>query len=64
MQEVIMHRKALVARLRDDERGLNTAELLGNAALAIVALIAIWAGLQALGIDVIERIRSLLFGQL
>lgn len=59
-----MHRKALVARLRDDERGLNTAELLGNAALAIVALIAIWAGLQALGIDVIERIRSLLFGQL
>lgn len=64
MQEVIMHRDALVARLRDDERGLNTAELLGNAALAIVALIAIWAGLQALGIDVIERIRSLLFGQL
>jgi hypothetical protein len=64
MQKVIIHWGALVARLRDDQRGLNTAELLGNAALAIVALIAIWAGLQALGIDVIERIRSLLFGQL
>ena len=64
MQEMIVHWDSLVARLRDDERGLNTAELLGNAALAIVALIAIWAGLQALGIDVIERIRSLLFGQL
>lgn len=51
-------------RIRVDQRGLNTAELLGNAALAIVALIAIWAGLQALGIDVIERIRALLFGQL
>ena len=56
--------KAVLERLKTDERGLNTAELLGNAALAIVALIAIWAGLQALGIDVIERIRALLFGQL
>ncbi len=64
MQRVISHWESVVSRLRDDEQGLNTAELLGNAALAIVALIAIWAGLQALGIDVIERIRSLLFGQL
>lgn len=64
MEKVISHWGAFVARLRNDQRGLNTAELLGNAALAIVALIAIWAGLQALGIDVIERIRSLLFGQL
>jgi hypothetical protein len=64
MEMLISRWGALVARLRNDQRGLNTAELLGNAALAIVALIAIWAGLQALGIDVIERIRSLLFGQL
>ena len=28
-------------RLHADERGLNTAEILGNAALAIVALVAI-----------------------
>jgi hypothetical protein len=45
-------------RLLEDERGLNTAELLGNAALAIVALVAIWAALQALGIDVIDWIRG------
>ncbi len=56
----------LIAFLREahaDERGLNTAELLGNAALAIVALVAIWAGLQALGIDLIEEIGNLLTGE-
>ncbi len=45
-------------RIRRDERGLNTAELLGNAALAIVALVAIWAALQALGVDIVDLIRS------
>ena len=64
MHHVTQRGMAVLERLKTDERGLNTAELLGNAALAIVALIAIWAGLQALGIDVIERIRALLFGQL
>lgn len=64
MQQLCAHWAKAIGRIRTDERGLNTAELLGNAALAIVALIAIWAGLQALGVDVIERIRSLLFGQL
>lgn len=42
--------------LHEDERGLNTAELLGNAALAIVALVAIWAALEALGIEVVDWI--------
>ncbi len=50
--------EATVRRIRRDERGLNTAELLGNAALAIVALVAIWAALQALGIDVVDAIRD------
>jgi hypothetical protein len=45
-----------------DERGLNTAELLGNAALAIIALIAIWAALQALGLDIVSWIRAQLLG--
>jgi hypothetical protein len=54
---------ALIKELNADERGLNTAELLGNAALAIVALVAIWAGLQALGIDLIEAIGDLLTGE-
>lgn len=44
--------------LKEDDRGLNTAELMGNAALAIAALVVIWAALQALGVDVVEWIRS------
>jgi hypothetical protein len=48
--------------LREDDRGLNTAELMGNAALAIAALVVIWAGLQALGVDVVTWIRGQLLG--
>lgn len=53
--------KALVAltwlvRLHRDERGLNTAELLGNAALAIVALVAIWFALKQAGLDIVAEI--------
>ena len=54
---------SFLAETHADERGLNTAELLGNAALAIVALVAIWAGLQALGIDLIEQIGQMLTGE-
>lgn len=54
---------AFMSEVRADERGLNTAELLGNAALAIVALVAIWAGLQSLGIDLIEQIGQMLTGE-
>jgi hypothetical protein len=45
-----------------DERGFNTAELLGNAALAIVALVAIWAALRTLGLDVVDWVGAQLFG--
>ncbi|HET9202511.1 MAG TPA: hypothetical protein VFP67_05120 [Acidimicrobiia bacterium] len=51
--------------LRDvwrDDRGLNTAELMGNAALAIAALVVIWGALQALGVDIVGWIRSQLIG--
>lgn len=41
-----------------DESGMTTAELLGNAALAIAALVGIWLLLQTLGVDVINFIRS------
>ena len=47
-----------------DERGLSTAELLGNDALAVVALLAIWAVLQALGTDIVGWIRAQLSDQL
>ena len=40
------------------ESGMATAELLGNAALGIAALVAIWAVLQAVGRDVMEWIRA------
>ena len=33
---------------------MTTAELLGNAALGIAALVAIWAVMQTLGLDVVE----------
>ena len=40
------------------EAGMTTAELLGNAALGIAALVAIWAVMQTLGLDVVEWIRG------
>lgn len=48
--------------LGEDERGLNTAELMGNAALAIAALVVIWGALQALGLDIVGWIRGQLVG--
>lgn len=55
-----IHRWAIA--LREDDRGLNTAELMGNAALAIAALVVIWGGLQALGVDIVGWIRGQLVG--
>jgi hypothetical protein len=49
-------------RFKDDERGLSTAELLGNAALAIAALVVIWGVLEALGVEVVEWIRTQILG--
>jgi hypothetical protein len=51
------------SRLHDDA-GFSTAELLANAAFAIVALFAIWQALQALGVDVISQIGAQLSGGL
>lgn len=48
----------LRTRLRTEEDGFSTAELLGNAALGVVALVVIWAALQALGLDIVEYVRS------
>ena len=54
--------KRIVRFMWDDERGLNTAELMGNAALAIAALVVIWGALQALGVDIVGWIRASLIG--
>lgn len=52
---------ALPRRLRQDD-GFSTAELLGNAALGIAALVAIWGLLQLLGLDVVDMIREQILG--
>jgi hypothetical protein len=37
---------------------MTTAELLGNAALGVAALVTIWVMLQALGVNIIEWMRD------
>jgi hypothetical protein len=54
--------RAWAHAMRTDDRGLNTAELMGNAALAIAALVVIWGALQALGVDIVGWIRGELIG--
>jgi hypothetical protein len=49
-------------RVRRSEAGLATAELLGNAALGVAALVIIWAALQALGLDIVSWIRTQVMG--
>lgn len=48
----------MAARRVDGQAGMTTAELLGNAALGVAALVAIWAVLQTLGLDIIDWIRG------
>lgn len=55
---LIDHLVMALARLRSDEEGFSTAELLGNAALGVVALVAIWSLLQVLGVDIVNWIRA------
>jgi hypothetical protein len=54
--------QVLLARVRRTEVGLATAELLGNAALGVAALVVIWAALQALGLDIVDWIRAQVMG--
>ncbi len=48
----------IARRIQREEEAFSTAELLGNAALGILALVVIWAAMQALGMDIINWIRS------
>jgi len=47
-------------RTQGDESGMTTAELLGNAALGVLALVVIWGLLQSLGVDIVTSLRSAL----
>jgi hypothetical protein len=62
MNELVNLIARFLTRVREDERGLSTAELLGNAALAIAALVVIWGVLQTLGVDVVNWIRTQILG--
>jgi hypothetical protein len=58
---VVMRRvseRVIARRTPGPEAGMTTAELLGNAALGIAALVAIWAVMQTLGLDVVDWIRG------
>ena len=43
---------------RRSEAGMTTAELLGNAALGVLALVVIWGLLQTLGVDIVNWMRG------
>lgn len=43
---------------RRGEAGMTTAELLGNAALGVLALVVIWGLLQTLGVDIVNWMRG------
>jgi len=47
----------------ENEIGMTTAELLGNAALGVLALVAIWAALQQLGLDIVDWVREQVLSQ-
>jgi hypothetical protein len=49
-------------RIASDQRGLTTAELLGNAALGVVALVAIWQAMRLLGLDIVTWIQDQTIG--
>jgi hypothetical protein len=52
-------RRSVTFRNRD-ESGMTTAELLGNAALGVLALVVIWGLLQTLGVDIVRSLREAL----
>ena len=61
MQHVVERGQRIIRWWRErcsPEAGMTTAELLGNAALGIAALVAIWAVMQTLGLDVVNWIRG------
>ena len=44
--------------LRSSEEGFTTAELLGNAAMGVLALVVIWAALEVAGVEVVNWIKG------
>jgi hypothetical protein len=59
---MLLYIHKVLRRIKRTELGLATAELLGNAALGVAALVVIWAALQALGLDIVDWIRAQVMG--
>lgn len=55
-----MHHPTIIDPSAED--GFSTAELLGNAALGIAALVLIWAALGGLGAEVVAWIGARIMG--
>jgi hypothetical protein len=56
-----VHLRTFTAHALEDpvrEGGFSTAEGLAGAALAIGALVVIWAAMKALGIEIVDWIRT------
>lgn len=58
MQVMLLVLWSRVTGLREDPEGFTTAELLGNAALAIAALVAIWGVLRLMGLNIVTMITN------
>lgn len=57
----LRHRAAALAARRaetDPESGASTVEVLSWSAMSVVAIVAIGAALQVLGLDIIDYVRS------
>lgn len=52
---VLWHR---MLQVLEDASGFSTAELLGNAAMAIGALVVIWGALRLMGINLLTEIQN------
>jgi hypothetical protein len=50
--------RRVLDRSSGSEAGMTTAELLGNAALGVLALVVIWGLLQSLGVDIVNWMRN------
>ena len=50
--------KRVLDRCSASQSGMTTAELLGNAALGVLALVVIWGLLQSLGVDIVNWMRA------
>ena len=55
---IAAHQKRLATERGDPESGQAVNEWLGLSALGIVAIVAIGAGLKALGVDIVDWIRG------